>query len=96
MYNNRYSYDIRRKTLVLSDRREHCLEMVRLANEKYRDDIAGAYLGGMKIHELDESNKKMIICATYQEAPFTQLPGKQQFILICSSIPRQSGLLTFN
>jgi superfamily II DNA or RNA helicase len=61
-------YDMGRKTLVLSDRREHCLEMVRLANEKYGGDIAGAYIGGMKINELDESNKKMIICATYQAA----------------------------
>ena len=61
-------YDMGRKTLVLSDRREHCLEMVRLANEKYGGDIAGAYIGGMKINELDDSNKKMIICATYQAA----------------------------
>ena len=61
-------YEMGRKTLVLSDRREHCLEMVRLANEKYGGDIAGAYIGGMKINDLDESNKKMIICATYQAA----------------------------
>ena len=59
-------YDMGRKTLVLSDRREHCLEMVRLANEKYGSEVAGAYLGGMKIHELDESNNKMIIAGTYQ------------------------------
>ena len=61
-------YDMGRKILVLSDRREHCLEMVRLANDKYKSDIAGAYIGSMKINELDESNKKMIICATYQAA----------------------------
>ena len=59
-------YDMGRKTLVLSDRREHCLEMVRLANEKYGSEVAGAYLGGMKIHELDASNNKMIIAGTYQ------------------------------
>ena len=59
-------YDMGRKTLVLSDRREHCLEMVRLANDKYGSEVAGAYLGGMKIHELDASNNKMIIAGTYQ------------------------------
>jgi len=61
-------YNMGRKILVLSDRREHCMEMARLSNEKYGTDIAGVYIGGMKIHELDESNKKMIIFATYQAA----------------------------
>ena len=59
-------YDMGRKTLVLSDRREHCIMMVKLANEKYGSEVAGAYLGGMKIHELDASNNKMIIAGTYQ------------------------------
>jgi superfamily II DNA or RNA helicase len=59
-------YDMGRKILILSDRREHCLEIVKLSNTKYGEDIAGAYLGGMKINELDESNQKMIIAGTYQ------------------------------
>jgi len=59
-------YEMGRKILVLSDRREHCLTMVRMANERYGLGTASPYLGGMKIHELDESNKKMIIVGTYQ------------------------------
>jgi superfamily II DNA or RNA helicase len=59
-------YEMGRKILVLSDRREHCLTMVRLANEKYGLGTAGPYLGGMKINELDESNKKKVIVGTYQ------------------------------
>lgn len=59
-------YEMGRKTLILSDRREHCLEIVKNVNEKYGEEIAGAYLGGMSIYDLEDSNKKMIIAGTYQ------------------------------
>lgn len=59
-------YEEGRKTLILSDRREHCLDIVRIVNNKYNSEIAGPYLGGMNIYDLEESNKKMIIAGTYQ------------------------------
>ena len=58
-------YENGRKILVLSDRREHCIYMVKIINEKYNKEIAGVYLGGMSISQLDETNTKDIIIGTY-------------------------------
>lgn len=52
---------INRQILVLTDRRGHC-ETLRDALSSY--DV-GLYLGGMKKEQLDESNTKQIILATY-------------------------------
>jgi superfamily II DNA or RNA helicase len=54
-----------RKILVLTARREHCATLHNMIND---DRISGIYIGGMKKEELDESNKKMVIFATYQSA----------------------------
>lgn len=52
-----------RKTIVLTDRRQHCED---LYNEcVLRGYDAGLYLGGMKPHALKESEAKAVIIGTY-------------------------------
>lgn len=60
------SIDERRNILILSDRRQHCFEI----HEKLQNlEIdSGMYLGGMKSVELNESEQKRIIIATYSLA----------------------------
>ena len=57
-------YSEGRKILVLTDRRNHCMELKRLLS----DYDCGLYMGGMKNEALQESNKKRIIIATFHIA----------------------------
>lgn len=53
------------KVLVISDRREHCIQM----NELYgRSFTSGLYVGGMKEHDMEESKTKQLIFASYPMA----------------------------
>ena len=59
-------YEEGRHILILSDRREHCIYMSQKINEHYkRDDVAGVYIGGMKINDYDKTNLCKCIVATY-------------------------------
>ena len=58
-------YSRGRNVMILTDRREHCFFFERTINEKYGDNTAGLYIGGMKPDELKESEEKQIIIATY-------------------------------
>ena len=66
------NYKQGRKQLILSDRRQQCLILQDYLsnennenNENIKDDI-GLYLGQMTREQLEQSNKKRIILATYQ------------------------------
>lgn len=50
-----------RKILVLSERRNHCEEII----SHFSEDIAGLYMGGMAREKLDETEKKQLIVGTY-------------------------------
>ena len=52
-----------RRVLVLSDRREHCFDLLNRLGSK-----AGLYIGGMKEADLNESAKKQVVIATFQLA----------------------------
>ena len=52
-----------RNILVLSDRRNHCVNL-----NKRLSSISGLYLGRMTKEQLEETNKKQVIFATYQMA----------------------------
>lgn len=56
-----------RNIMILSERREHCLRLKDKLYNKY-GDICGLYMGGMKQKELEESELKQIIIATYSLA----------------------------
>lgn len=53
-----------RKILLLSDRRNHCVWL----NKTLGNEISGLYLGGMNKEQLDKTNSKNVIIATYQMA----------------------------
>ena len=53
-----------RRVLVLSDRREHCLNL----HAKLGVEVSGLYIGGMKEADLAESAKKKVVIATFQLA----------------------------
>lgn len=55
--------DGKRKVLVLSDRREHCVYLY-----KRFGSTAGLYIGGLKESVLEEASKKSIVVATFQLA----------------------------
>ena len=55
-------YSQNRNILVLTDRREHCLNLQRLLGNDYS---SGLYIGSMKNTALQESNTKRVIFATY-------------------------------
>lgn len=57
-------YSNGRKILILTDRRNHCLNLL----NKVNDLSCGLYLGGMTIKDLSETNKKNIIIATFAMA----------------------------
>lgn len=52
-----------RKTIVLTDRRKHCEDLFEMCTSQAI--VAGLYLGGMKPHELKESEDKYVIIGTY-------------------------------
>jgi len=55
-----------RKTIVLSDRRNHCMDL--LAELQTRGIDAALYIGGMKQEARKESEKSAVIIATYSQA----------------------------
>jgi superfamily II DNA or RNA helicase len=57
-----------RKILVLSDRREHLDLSMDYLNERIHEGVAGLYVGGMKPHQLRESQEKDIILGTFSMA----------------------------
>lgn len=64
-----------RRVLVLSDRREHCFDLLKKIGSKRtsgptgtESSLAGLYIGGMKEAELNESAKKQVVIATFQLA----------------------------
>ena len=61
-------FNKKRNVMILTDRREHCFYFHKLLNEKYGDNTAGLYIGGMKQEELKESEECQIIIATYSLA----------------------------
>ena len=54
----------KRNILVLSDRRNHLIEMKNKLNNRNILDV-GCYIGGMKEHELQKSEEKRILLGTY-------------------------------
>jgi superfamily II DNA or RNA helicase len=54
---------LKRRVLVLSDRREHCFEL-----HKKIGSISGLYVGGMKETDLTISSEKPVVIATFQLA----------------------------
>ena len=61
------AYDEKRKTLILSDRREHLLMWERLLKEAGAPDVA-FYVGGMKQNALEKSEEAQILLGTYSMA----------------------------
>ena len=61
-------YNLGRKILILSDRREYLNETMAWLNNNLSDNCAGLYVGGMKPNELRESQEKDIILGTFSMA----------------------------
>ena len=61
------AYDEKRKTLILSDRRDHLLMWERLLKEAGAPDVA-FYVGGMKQNALENSEEAQILLGTYSMA----------------------------
>jgi len=59
-------YALKRRILILSDRRGHLDEMLKWCNENVCP--SGLYVGGMKPHELRDSQEKDIILGTFSMA----------------------------
>ena len=57
-----------RKILILSDRREYLDLTMAALNERIYEGVAGLYVGGMKPHQLRESQEKDIILGTFSMA----------------------------
>ena len=55
---------LKRRVLILSDRREHCFYL----QSKLGDALSGLYIGGMKEAELAASAEKRVVVATFQLA----------------------------
>ena len=67
-----------RKVIVLSDRRAHCMKL----KSCLKDASSMLYLGGMKEHELKESETKDILLATYSMAKEgLDIPGLDVLVL---------------
>lgn len=59
---------IQRNIMILSERRNHCIRLQEIINNHYGHEICGLYMGQMKQSELEESEKKQVIIATYSLA----------------------------
>jgi superfamily II DNA or RNA helicase len=57
-----------RKILVLSDRRKHLDDTMAYLNATIHETVAGLYVGGMKPHELRDSQGRDIILGTFSMA----------------------------
>ena len=56
-----------RNVMILSERRNHCIKLNNMINEKY-SNISALYMGGMKKAELEESERAQVLVATYSLA----------------------------
>lgn len=56
----------KRKILVLSDRRQHVIELKKMLDEENINFTYGLFLGSMKIHELNKAKACDVILATVQ------------------------------
>lgn len=61
-------YNEGRKILILTERKTHCYQLLKLLSSSIQSDNMGLYIGGMKNEALHESNLKQIIIATYKMA----------------------------
>ena len=57
-----------RKILLLTDRRQHCLDILEMCTQKHGETCCGLYMGGMKNEELKRNEAKQIIIGTYSLA----------------------------
>jgi superfamily II DNA or RNA helicase len=57
-----------RKILLLTDRRQHCLDILKMSQEQHGDACCGLYMGGMNNEELKCNEKKQLIIGTYSLA----------------------------
>jgi len=57
-----------RKTILLTDRRNHCEILFSLVQQHIPSSTVGLYMGGMKQNELEKSEKCDIILATFSLA----------------------------
>jgi len=64
----REQYDIGRKILILSDRRDFLNNTLQWCNNEIKENSAGLYVGGMKPNELRDSQEKDIILGTFSMA----------------------------
>ena len=64
----REEYNLGRKILILSDRREYLNETMKWLNNNLSSNCSGLYVGGMKPNELRESQEKDIILGTFSMA----------------------------
>jgi len=56
-----------RNVMILSERRNHCINLNKMINERY-SNISALYMGGMKKAELEESELAQVLVATYSLA----------------------------
>ena len=74
-----------RKIILLTDRRAHCETLQRMLCEYSNDEqLSALYLGGMKEHELKESETKQVLLATYHLAKEgLDIPALDALVLAC-------------
>uniref|UniRef100_A0A6C0C5S8 Helicase ATP-binding domain-containing protein n=1 Tax=viral metagenome TaxID=1070528 RepID=A0A6C0C5S8_9ZZZZ len=59
-------YDEGRTVLILSERRQHLIDMMDLINEHYKEEVAGLYIGGIHPELLEQTSKLRCILGSYQ------------------------------
>ena len=57
-----------RRILILTDRRQHCMDMMKTCTDSITGKTFGLYIGGMKAEQLKESEECDAIFATYSLA----------------------------
>ena len=77
-----------RKIILLTDRRAHCEALQRMLCEYSNDEqLSALYLGGMKEHELKESETKQVLLATYHLAKEgLDIPALDAVVLACPGL----------
>ena len=59
-------YDEGRTVLILSERRQHLIDMMNMINEYYKEEVAGLYIGGIHPELLEQTSKLRCILGSYQ------------------------------